>query len=198
MLSDRAEKTDQVVVLPASLDDPNAAPPGLYRVGFYATCVSIVAFFAAMVIAYIWRAQTAKYWAPIELPGVLRLSTTIIFLSSVSFEVARRHYRRGDRPVYKKLMILTVFLTLSFLALQVSAWFDLWKQGVYLKQNPHSSFFYIFTGIHAAHVAGGLIALFIVSLKKSPKREVVNLVAYYWHLLFVLWAGLYLTLALVS
>jgi cytochrome c oxidase subunit 3 len=198
MLSDRAEKTDQVVVLPASLDDPNTAPPGLYRVGFYATCVSIFAFFVAMVIAYIWRAQTAKYWEPIELPSVLRLSTTVIFLSSVSFEIARRYYRRGDRPVYNKLMVLTVLLTLGFLALQVSAWLDLWKQGVYLKKNPHSSFFYIFTGIHAAHVAGGLIALFIVSLKKSPKREVVNLVAYYWHLLFVLWAGLYLTLSLVS
>jgi cytochrome c oxidase subunit 3 len=198
MLSDRAEKTDQVVVLPASLDDPNTAPPGLYRVGFYATCVSILAFFAAMVIAYIWRAQAAKYWTPIELPPILRVSTSVIFLSSVSFEVARRFYRRGDRPVYNKLMILTVLLTLGFLGLQISAWLDLLKQGVYLKQNPHSSFFFIFTGIHAAHVAGGLIALFIVSLKKSPKREVVNLVAYYWHLLFVLWVGLYLTLALVS
>ena len=33
LLSDRAEKTDQVVVLPVSLEDPSKSPPGLYRVG---------------------------------------------------------------------------------------------------------------------------------------------------------------------
>ena len=45
MLSDRAEKTSEVVVLSASLGDPSSSPPGIYRVGFLATCGSIFAFF---------------------------------------------------------------------------------------------------------------------------------------------------------
>lgn len=198
MLSDRAEKTSEVVVLPASLGDPATAPPGLYKVGFLATCVSIFAFFAALVICYLWRAQSATYWEPIQLPSILKLSTTVIFLSSVTFEAARRMFRRGERPSYYKLMGVTAFLTLSFLALQTTAWLDLLHAGAFLAQNPHSSFFYIFTGLHAAHVLGGLVALGIVLAKKSPRREVVNMVAYYWHFLFVLWIGLYATLAFVS
>jgi cytochrome c oxidase subunit 3 len=198
MLSDRAEKTSEVVVLPASLGDPSTPPPGLYRVGFLATCGSIFAFFAGLVVCYIWRAQSATYWQPIQLPPILKVSTTVIFLSSVSFEAARRLYRRGERPAYNKLMVLTTILTLGFLGLQISAWVDLFRQGAFLSQNPHSSFFYVFTGLHALHVAGGLVALGIVFAQRSPRREIVNMVAYYWHFLFVLWAGLYATLALVS
>ena len=198
MLSDRAERTSEVVVLPASLGDPSTPPPGLYRVGFLATCGSIFAFFAGLVVCYIWRAQSANYWAPIQLPPILRLSTTVIFLSSLTFEAARRLYRRGERPAYTRLMVVTAALTLCFLALQTSAWMDLFRQGAFLSQNPHSSFFYIFTGLHAAHVVGGLVALGFVLAKRSPRREVVNMVAYYWHFLFVLWACLYATLALVS
>jgi cytochrome c oxidase subunit 3 len=198
MLSDRAGKTSEVVLLPASLEDPSTPPPGLYRIGFLATCGSIFAFFVALVICYLWRAQSASYWAPIQLPPILRLSTTIIFLSSVTIEVARRQFRRGERPAYHKLMALTTVLTLAFLGLQTSAWIDLYREGAFLAQNPHSSFFYIFTGLHAAHVVGGLVALGIILGKKSPRREIVNMVAYYWHFLFFLWVGLYATLAFVS
>jgi cytochrome c oxidase subunit 3 len=95
-------------------------------------------------------------------------------------------------------MVLTTALTLGFLGLQVTAWVDLFRQGAFLSQNPHSSFFYIFTGLHAAHVVGGLVALGIVLAKRSPRREIVNMVAYYWHFLFVLWVGLYATLVVVS
>jgi cytochrome c oxidase subunit 3 len=198
MLSDRAEKTSEVVVLTASLEDPSASPPGIYRVGFLATCGSIFVFFTALVVCYIWRAQSASYWEPIQLPSILKLSTTVILLSSVTFEAARRLYRRGERPAYYKLMALTTLLTIGFLALQTSAWVDLYRAGAFLSQNPHSSFFYIFTGLHAAHVVGGLVALGFVLVKRSPRREIVNMVAYYWHFLFVLWVGLYTTLAVVS
>jgi len=198
MLSDRAEKTSEVVVLPVSLEDPATSPPGLYRVGFLATCGSICAFFAGLVICYLWRAQTSSYWEPIQLPEVLKLSTAVILLSSVTFEWARRLYRRGERPAYYKLMAITTVLTLAFLGLQTTAWMDLFRQGAFLSQNPHSSFFYIFTGLHGAHVVGGLVALGIVLSRRAPRREIVNMVAYYWHFLFALWVGLYATLAFVS
>ena len=48
ILSDRATKTDQVVVLPSSLEDPTKAPPGTYRILIWTACASISAFFAAV------------------------------------------------------------------------------------------------------------------------------------------------------
>ncbi len=67
-------------------------------------------------------------------------------------------------------------------------------KGAYLAQNPHSSFFYLFTGLHAAHLVGGLVALAVVLLGRSKRRELVDVVAYYWHFLGVLWVALFIVL----
>ncbi len=194
LLSDRADKTDQVVVLPSSLEDPSKAPPGLYRVGLLATCLSIFAFFAALVLAYFWRSRTAPYWDPIQLPKTLGLSTALILASSVTFEAARRVFRRGLWRLASHLLLATASLGAGFLASQITAWRQLVLQGAYLMQNPHSSFFYLFTGLHAAHLLGGLVALAVVVLGRSKRRELVDVVAYYWHFLGVLWIALYAVL----
>jgi cytochrome c oxidase subunit III len=194
LLSDRAGKTDRVVLLPASLEDPSKSPPGLYRVGLIALCGSIFAFFAALVIAYVWRSHMAPFWDPIQLPKTLLISTGIILAASVTFEAARRKYRRGLYPQAARLLLITACLGVAFLVSQFSAWRVLVKSGAYLAQNPHSSFFYLFTGLHAAHLLGGLVALFVVVLGRTTKRESVDMVAFYWHFLAVLWIALYAVL----
>jgi cytochrome c oxidase subunit 3 len=193
LLSDRAGKTSRVVVLPASLEDPSKSPPGMYRLGLLIACGSILAFFAALVVAFYWRSSTPPFWAPIALPRTLWLSTAIILVSSVTFEAARRTYRRGLHRIAARLLVVTACLGAAFLASQLSAWLNLVRRGYYLAQNPYSSFFYMFTGLHAAHLIGGLIALFIVVLGRT-RRETVDTVAYYWHFLGVLWIALFVIL----
>jgi len=194
LLSDRAGKTSRVVLLPASLDDPSKSAPGLYRVGLLLACGSILVFFAALVFAFYWRSRTPPFWEPIALPQSLWLSTAIILASSVTFEGARRAYRRGLHLVAARLLVVTASLGAAFLVSQLSAWRDLVQRGYYLAQNPYSSFFYMFTGLHAAHLIGGLIAMFVVVLGRSTRRESVDVVAYYWHFLGVLWIALYVIL----
>lgn len=196
LLSDRAEKTDQVVVLPVSLEDPSKSPPGLYRVGLIATCLSIFAFFTALVLAYYWRSRRPPHWDPISLPHTLWVSTALILASSATFETARRVFRRGKRRMASHLLLATATLGVGFLASQLSAWRQLIAQGAYLAQNPHSSFFYLFTGLHGAHLIGGLVALFIVVISKSKRRELVDVVGFYWHFLGLLWIALFAVLLL--
>jgi cytochrome c oxidase subunit III len=181
-------------VLPASLEDPSKSPPGMYRLGLLIACGSILAFFAALVVAFYWRSRTPPFWEPIQLPRTLWLSTAIILVSSVTFEAARRAYRRGLHLAAARLMVITACLGAAFLASQLSAWLNLVHRGYYLAQNPYSSFFYMFTGLHAAHLIGGLIALFIVVLGRSTRRETVDTVAYYWHFLGMLWMALFVIL----
>ena len=194
ILSDRADKTDQVVLLPASLEDPSKGPPGLYRVGLAAICVSVLAFFTALVLAYYWRSKTPPYWKPIQLPNTLWLSTVLILASSGTFEAARRVFRHGKWRLASHLLLATASLGAGFLASQLTAWRQLVLQGAYLAENPHSSFFYLFTGLHGAHLLGGLVALFVVVLGRSKRRELVDVVAYYWHFLGVLWIALFAVL----
>src|SRR5580704_11475163 len=151
LLSDRAGNTDQVVILPSALEDPSKSPPGLYRVGLLTACISISAFFIALVIAYYWRMTS--------------------------------HF-----------LLVTASLGAAFLASQLTAWRSLVMHGAFLARNPHISFFYLFTGLHAAHLIGGLVLLFVVVLGSSKRRELVDVATQYWHFLGVLWIALYYVL----
>jgi len=59
-----------------------------------------------------------------------------------------------------------------------------------------SSFVYLLTAAHGVHLAGGVIVLLyavIVSLLRKPveaRRIVVDVTAWYWHFMFVLWVGI--------
>ena len=194
LLSDRAGRTDQVVVLPSSLEDPNRSVPGLYKIGVLATCLSIFAFFFSLVLAYFWRSSHPPFWKPIPLPETLWLSTAIIIVSSFTFEAARRVFRRGKWRLASHLLVVTACLGAGFLASQLTAWRQLYLSGAFLAKNPHSSFFYLFTGLHAAHLLGGLVAMGFVLLGKNKRRELVDVVAYYWHFLGVLWIALFAVL----
>ena len=187
-----------MVVLPSSLEDSRKSPAGIYRIVTVSACGSIMAFFLALVIAYVWRSHTPPFWDPIKLPSTLWLSTVIILISSGTFETGRRKYRRGGHRAATYFFIATTILGLAFLGSQFSAWLELVKEGAYLAQNPHSSFFYLFTGLHAAHLVGGLVCLAVVLLRKSPRREMVDAMTLYWHFLGVLWIALFSTLHLVS
>jgi cytochrome c oxidase subunit 3 len=191
LLSDRAGNTDQVVVLPSALEDPSKSVPGIYRVGLLTACISISAFFIALVIAYYWRKHTPPFWDPVAIPKTLRLSTVLILLSSATFETARQLFRRGQWRIALQFLLATASLGTAFLASQLTAWRSLVMHGAYLAKNPHSSFFYLFTGLHAAHLIGGLVLLFVVLLGKSKRRELVDVAANYWHFLGVLWIVLY-------
>jgi cytochrome c oxidase subunit 3 len=194
LLSDRAGNTDQVVVLPSALEDPTKSVPGLYRVGLLTACISISAFFIALVIAYYWRKHTPPFWDPVPIPKTLWLSTILILTSSGTFETARRLFRRGNWRMASHFLLATASLGMAFLASQLTAWRSLVLHGAFLAKNPHSSFFFLFTGLHAAHLIGGLVVLFVVVLGKSKRRELVDVAVNYWHFLGVLWIVLFYVL----
>jgi cytochrome c oxidase subunit III len=191
LLSDRAGRTSEVVVLPASTEDPTKAAPGLLRVGLLLACGSIAILFGSLVFAYYWRKTEPGVWDQVALPNTLWISTTIILSSSVVFEIARRAYARGEHERANRLFWITGALGLTFLGSQAKAWLDLIAAGVYLVQNPYSSFFYLFTGLHAAHLVGGLAGLGLVVFGKKRRRELVDVATYYWHFLGLLWIALF-------
>src|SRR5262249_15354097 len=89
---------------------------------------------------------------------------------------------------------VTLLLGLSFLTGQLLAWQSLSSRGFYLSTNPHSSFFYVLTGLHGVHLAGGLLALGYVasgSLPQLPeldsRRRWLDGTAVYWYFMDALW-----------
>jgi cytochrome c oxidase subunit III len=86
-----------------------------------------------------------------------------------------------------------VFMGLGFLVGQYLAWIELEARGFFLATSASSSFVYLLTGMHAIHLAGGLIALLyagITALFRKPveaRRIVVDITAWYWHFMALLW-----------
>jgi cytochrome c oxidase subunit 3 len=90
----------------------------------------------------------------------------------------------------------------TFLAGQVLAWRQLMARGYHLATNPANSFFYLLTGLHAAHLMGGVLALgyaYVTGFMPRSlerKRVVVDVVAWYWHFMAMLWVYVFAVVAL--
>jgi cytochrome c oxidase subunit 3 len=185
-------------------------PDHRYRIGMWIGLASIMMLFTALSSAYIVRSRvgTANDWKPIAIPHMLWLSTTLILLSSATFEAARKFIKRGEDKRYRLWLLITVALGFGFLATQLLAWRDLVAAGIYLATNPHSSFFYVLTGVHGLHLLGGILMLGFLLLQAwrrtgegpSPARarrvDSADAVAIYWHFMDGLWIYLFLLLFL--
>jgi cytochrome c oxidase subunit III len=147
-------------------------------------------------------------WGRVDLPwALLGVNTLILLASSVTMELARRKAARqaalapvqsipgvslGNEKSFPWLGI-TVLLGLSFLAGQWLAWIELHNRGFYVDTNPSSSFAFLLTIAHAVHLGGGMVALLWAassSLFHKPleaRRIVVDITAWYWHFMAVLW-----------
>jgi cytochrome c oxidase subunit 3 len=178
--------------------------PERYRVGIWVAIASIVMLFTALASAYIVRSASADDWVRLAMPKVLWLSTAALLISSVTIEISRRSLKRKSDAQYGMWLTITAALGAAFVGSQYLAWRQLARQGVYMASNPHSSFFYLFTGAHAIHVLGGLGALAYLLLRTRRKRETVegelkrvgavDAATTYWHFLDGLWICLFLLL----
>jgi cytochrome c oxidase subunit 3 len=166
---------------------------------------SVLMLFTALSSAYVVRSASANDWVPLVMPRVLLLSTALIMVSSATLEAARRKLKTGIANDYGKWLLVTVVLGFGFLASQLMAWRQLVGQGIFLKSNPHSSFFYLLTAIHGLHLLVGLLALtFLVirsryaeNVAKAGRRlAATEAMSIYWHFMDALWIYLFLLLFL--
>jgi len=173
------------------------------KTGIWVALAAITMSFAALTSALVVRQATGMDWQHITLPPILYLNTLVLLASSVTLEIARSRvagYARGiesQMAVPMRWLALTLALGLLFVAGQYVAWLRLTSEGLFLATNPNSSFFYVFTGVHAVHVLGGLagLAYVISKLKRSVlRRSTLEAASQYWHFMDILW--LYLLLVL--
>ena len=188
------------------------------RLGLAVVLVPILMLFVSFTSAYIVRKGLPTFdpgtnsvvhdWLPIPLPTTLFLiNTGVLLLSSMTIELARRQLIRqvALAPVHSIPGIslgserefpwlgTTIVLGLGFLAGQWLAWRDLATRGFFVASGPSSSFVYLLTGGHAAHLLGGVIALLVagstVVLRRplESRRIVVDVTAWYWHFMALLW-----------
>lgn len=163
--------------------------------------VTVFMIFAALSSAYIVR-QAEGNWTIFDLPSLFWVNTVVILLSSATLHWAYISAKRDNLELVKIATIITAVLGVAFMVGQYLAWTDLVANSIYLVGNPSGSFVYIISGLHGAHVLGGVIYLLIL-LNSAYKYRVhsknlnqIEMCATYWHFLGGLWLYLFLFILL--
>jgi cytochrome c oxidase subunit III len=176
-------------------------PKRAYFTALQLGLAAIVMFFMAMASSYIVRRGLGTDWQRTPIPPVLWFNTTVLFISSVTIVVARKKLSSGDREAFQSMWWVTTGLGMLFLAGQIIAWRQLAAAGMLLATNPSSSFFYVLTAAHGAHLAGGIFFLFYVAFRPWRKSRIsqetaAELASIYWHFMDGLWIFLLALLTL--
>jgi len=184
-------------------------------------------FFAVLVLFFFARQAGMRMdprthelfgdWHPVPLPPILYLNTAMLLVSSLTMERARQNiFREIDvleewlglgRPALRRTIPwvgATLLFGVLFLTGQTMAWRQLTAQGFAFDRwsTPASYLFYVITGLHAAHLLLGVLALILCLsvlgwFKRVEFRQIaVDATAWYWHTMGLAWLVLLAVLVL--
>ena len=168
-----------------------------HKLALWVGIAAIIMMFGAFTSAYVVR-RSAGNWLEFKLPDLFMINTVVILLSSVTLHFSHKGFKQRKEQQYKGMMIATIVLGLVFVVLQYFGWQQLTAIGATFTANPSSSFVYVISGLHAAHVLGGVGALmmalthaFLLPFKPTLRRKQrFELVVQYWHFVDILWVYL--------
>lgn len=168
-------------------------PPRLRTgsLGMLLALAGISMLFIAITSSYVVGQGLASR-APARMPPLLPVNTLVLFAASAAIEGARR---AGAAAARDRWLALALALGIAFLGGQLLVWRQLAAAGVYLGSSPHSSFFYLLTGLHGLHLLGGVAAVAFLEWRAWRGRAALSsrwldVAALYWHFMGGLWAYL--------
>jgi cytochrome c oxidase subunit 3 len=162
----------------------------------------MVMLFAGITSGYI-VSKSSGTWLYFDLPVPFWFSTGIILFSSLTMKMAMGAVKTANYPATANYLLITLVLGLAFAVLQFWGWNDLVSQKIFFagkSSNAAGSYMYVITGLHLAHLLGGLIALLVSYSKAKNNRYTaeqhagLSLTSTYWHFLDILWVYLFLFL----
>ena len=166
------------------------------RTGLMMFLAVVTSFFGLFIITYYTRSRFAD-WEMLRDPGILWFNTGLLVLASVAMQWASNAAQRSADSTARKALLIGGALTVIFIIGQWLAWQQLREAGYFARANPANAFFYLFTGLHALHLFGGLWFLLRANFRMGDVnnlhrvRQSISLCATYWHYLLLVWAVLF-------
>lgn len=180
--------------------------PGAGVLGMRIFLATLGMLFVASLFGYVIIRMRAPQWPPAGMPPLppgLWVATAVIVACSVSIHRALANIRLGQTSGASRALTVTFVLGLVFLVLQALNWSALVRANVTATtKNLYAFTFYMLTGLHAAHVVGGLIPLGIVRARTARGKygsgwhPGIQYCAMYWHFLDAVWLVLFAILVI--
>ena len=175
--------------------------PGAGTFGMALLLVSLTMLFLASIAAFLIIRVRSAHWPPPGFPPIpnsLWFSTAVILCASVTIQMAVNAIRRDDEMRLRRYLWATFYVGIAFLLLQTFNWIEFYMELRGLRiEGAYMGMFYVLTGLHAAHVLGGLIPLGVVIAKARRGAYSRNFYpgvrysALYWHFLDIVWLVLF-------
>ena len=171
-----------------------------YKLLLLFAMVSMTMMFAGLTSAFVVSKSRADWLKDFQLPTAFYFSTAAIIGCSVTFHLAKKAIQKDNQQGTTSFLLATLALGILFVVLQFVGFGQIVDSGYYFtgaESSITTTFLYIVTVVHLAHLAGGVIALLIIinnQFKKkynSTQTIGIELGAMYWHFLDLLWVYLF-------
>lgn len=162
---------------------------------------SIAMVFAGLTSAYVVSKSRPDWLADFVLPIDFTISTVAIVISSLTMHLALKATKEGNVKRSAIYLISTLILGLLFVFLQFKGFGQVISEGYFFTGSESTittSFLYVIVIVHIAHLFGGMISLLVViynhfKQKYNAEQYVgLQLCAWFWHFLDILWVYLFL------
>jgi cytochrome c oxidase subunit 3 len=161
-------------------------------------------FFATFFGAYFTIYSVNPVWPPAGFrlePELATVLTVLLVASSVTLQTGVRAIRRDRTRAMLVWLGLTILLGAGFLGLQL---YDYSLLGFGVRDGIFGSLFYVMTGLHMAHVFGGVVFLVLVLVQglggqlTHAHHDSMEAGSIYWHFVDVVWICLFTTFYVVG
>ena len=168
--------------------------PSRGKVGMYSLIVGESAIFTIFVVAYVFyigKSLSGPTPAILEVP----IWGTVCLLSSSFFIwLAERAIEKGEMKKFALWWSVTIGLGLFFMVDTAIEWHKLiYRDGLTIRTNLFGTTFYSLVGLHATHVALGLVMLSLVLVftltghVNKNHAERIQVLSLYWHFVDAVW-----------
>ena len=188
----------------------DAAVPATRRDGPTALAVGVVVwlaselmFFAGLFAAWFTLRAANEMWPPgdvhLDLPRTWA-ATVVLVVSSGTMHLAVTAAGHDDRRAAVRWLAVTGVLGTVFL---VNLGLEYAELDFGIDSHAYGSIFYLLTGFHGLHLLGGIlfmgaVAAAIAGRSRAPAHQTVEVCAYYWHFVDVVWIAVFATVYLLG
>ena len=172
------------------------------KIGLWCFLASEVMLFGAFFASYIVLRTSAVEWphgsSILNVP-MATLNTVVLITSSVTMVMAWASLMRDDMGKYRLFLGATVALGFCFCIIKYFEYSAKFEHNLLPSTNNFIALYFIMTGLHAAHVIGGMItnAYFLVSAPSYLEHDrdlLINRVensGLFWHFVDLVWIFLF-------
>jgi cytochrome c oxidase subunit 3/cytochrome o ubiquinol oxidase subunit 3 len=161
-------------------------------IGLIMAEASLLGIFVVAYLFYLGKSWTGPY--PSDVLEVPIFNTVCLLASSVTVGLGVHALRQGERRWVGTWLPVTALLGVVFLAGTAREWHRLiTDHGLTISTNLFGTTFYALVGLHALHVAVGVVMLTLLTVfawsrdLQAGHAERAELVSWYWHFVDGVW-----------